>query len=111
MRGQYYGWIGCNRGPRPPCMRRETLRRPEHEPDMERPPTPDEARTAALDERPTPRRNRRPRFASAGSAATIPEYEAPSRHPLDDATAALPNAPGERHPPPQPGRGRHRPER
>src|SRR3954447_22003199 len=102
MRGQYYGWIGCKRGPRPPCMRRETLRRPEHEPDMDRPPISDEARTAALDERPTPRRNRRPRFGSAHGAATLSEYDTPpGRHPLDDATAALPSAslPHERHPP------------
>src|SRR3954447_5301967 len=66
-----------------PRVRRETPGRPEHEPDMERPPTPDEARTAALDERPTPRRNRRPRFASARSAATIPEY-APAPPPPRD---------------------------
>src|SRR4051794_41854120 len=65
--------------PRPACMRRETPRRPEHEPDMDRPPTPDETRTAALDERPTPRRNRRPRFASGHSAATTPEFEPPER--------------------------------
>jgi hypothetical protein len=81
---------------------------------MERPPTPDDARTAALDERPTPRRNRRPRFASREHAATIPEYEPPSRrHPLDDATAALPRAAHseEPHPPRQLVLGRYRLER
>src|SRR4051794_23833617 len=45
----------------------------------------DESRTAALDERPTPRRNRRPRFGSG--EGPIPEYEAPE---WPDATAALP---------------------
>src|SRR3954467_10078790 len=45
----------------------------------------DESRTAALDERPTPRRNRRPRFGRG--EGPIPEYE-PSEWP--DATAALP---------------------
>src|SRR3954467_1737011 len=75
--------------PRPPptCVRRETLGRPEHEPDMDRHPTSDEARTAALDERPTPRRNRRPRFGWAHTEATVPEYDPlPRGHPLDDAT-------------------------
>jgi hypothetical protein len=111
MRGQYYGCIGCNCGPAFTCMRRDTPRRPEHEPDMERPPTPDDARTAALDERPTPRRNRRPRFASRQSAATIPEYESSPRHPLDEATAALPSIYEERHPPRQLVLGRYRLER
>jgi eukaryotic-like serine/threonine-protein kinase len=81
---------------------------------MERPPTPDEARTAALDERPTPRRNRRPRAASRHGTAAIPEYEPPSqRHPLDDATAALPHAadPDDRHPSRQLVLGRYRLER
>jgi hypothetical protein len=85
---------------------------------MERPPTPDEARTAALDERPTPRRNRRPRFASSHRTAAIPEYEPmsppPSRdQPLDDATAALPRSvdPDERRPPRQLVLGRYRLER
>src|SRR3954447_4849784 len=113
MRGQYYGWIGWKPGPAA-CMRRERPGGPEHELDMERPPTSDDARTAALDERPTPRRNRRPRFASAHSAATIPEYEAPPpRHQLDDATAALPRSydPDERHPPRQVVLGRYRLER
>src|SRR5439155_3992269 len=90
-------------------------RRPEHEPEMERPPTPDDdARTTALDERPTPRRNRRGRFASRAGVATIPEYEPSThRHPLDDATEALPRAyePGERHPPRQLVLGRYRLER
>src|SRR3954464_5793053 len=90
-----------------PRVRRETPGRPEHEPEMERPPTPDEARTAALDERPTPRRNRRPRFGSRSGAGPIPEYEPPQqereRHPLDDATSALPRdyEPDGRHPPRQ----------
>src|SRR4051812_41923608 len=56
---------------------------------MERPFTPDgsadEARTAALDERPTPRRNRRPRFGR--QEAAIPEYGPPDRR---DGTAGLP---------------------
>src|SRR4051812_1895951 len=81
---------------------------------MERPPTSDEPRTAALDERPTPRRNRRPRFASASAAAPVPEYEPPpSRLPLDDATAALPRSydPDERQPPRQLVLGRYRLER
>jgi hypothetical protein len=60
---------------------------------MERPLTPDgsadDARTAALDERPTPRRNRRPRFRQEEPAQrSIPEYEPPSDR--TDATAALP---------------------
>src|SRR3954452_11018527 len=98
--------------PRPPCMRRDRLRRPEHEPDMDRPPTPDEARTAALDERRTPRRNRRPRFASGHSAATVPEYES-APHPVDAATAALPRPSDldERHPPRELVLGRYRLER
>ncbi|MEA2467137.1 MAG: eukaryotic-like serine/threonine-protein kinase [Thermoleophilaceae bacterium] len=54
---------------------------------MERPSTPDsggdDARTAALDAHPTPRRNRRFR------QGTIPEYE-PPRWADEDATAALP---------------------
>src|SRR3982750_1866419 len=58
---------------------------------MDRPPTPDEARTAALDERPTPRRNRRPRFASGHSAATVPEYEHAAPH---RRAAATPPPPG-----------------
>jgi eukaryotic-like serine/threonine-protein kinase len=81
---------------------------------MDRPPTSDEARTAALDERPTPTRNRRPRLGSAHGAATISEYGTPpGRHPLDDATAALPPAshPDERHPPRQLVLGRYRLER
>jgi eukaryotic-like serine/threonine-protein kinase len=86
---------------------------------MERPPTPDDARTAALDERPTPRRNKRPRFASRSGAAAIPEYEpppqrrAPERHSLDDATAALPGGyePDERRPPRQLVLDRYRLER
>src|SRR3954447_16013526 len=56
---------------------------------MERPFTPDgsadEARTAALDERPTPRRNRRARFGRREAA--IPEYESPDWR---EATAGLP---------------------
>jgi hypothetical protein len=56
---------------------------------MERPYKPDgsadDSRTAALDERPTPRRNRRPRFGRGDGP--IPEYE-PAEWP--DATAALP---------------------
>src|SRR5436190_16568674 len=105
MRGQYYGWIGCNCSRASTCLRRETPRRPEHEPDMERPPTPDEARTTALDERPTPRRNRRPRFQSRHSEGTIPEPA--------DATAALPRAHHweERHPPRQLVLDRYRLER
>jgi hypothetical protein len=84
---------------------------------MARPPTPDEARTAALDERPTPRRNRRPRFASRSGAGAIPEYEPPQqgreRHPLDDATSALPRGyePDGRHPPRQLVLDRYRLER
>jgi hypothetical protein len=58
---------------------------------MERPSTPDgsadESRTAALDERPTPRRNRRPRFGRDHGA--IPEYE-PPHWAEEDLTAALP---------------------
>src|SRR3954468_18973165 len=95
-------------------MRRERPGGPEHELDMERPPTHDDARTAALDERPTPRRNRRPRFASRARAATIPEYEPPpQRHPLDDAPGAWPRAyePDERHPPRQLVLDRYRLER
>src|SRR4051794_8354790 len=60
---------------------------------MERPFKPDgsadDSRTAALDERPTPRRNRRPRFGRG--EGPIPEYE-PSEWP--DATAALPRDDG-----------------
>jgi hypothetical protein len=70
---------------------------------MERPSTPDggddDARTAALDERPTPRRNRRfrqgtipeyepPRWAGEDATAALPQEEA--RPPRDDATRALP---------------------
>jgi hypothetical protein len=60
---------------------------------MERPLTPDgsadDVRTAALDERPTPRRNRRARFGrDEPGEAPIPEYE-PPRH-RTDSTAALP---------------------
>src|SRR3954451_9450116 len=68
---------------------------------MERPSTPDgsadESRTAALDERPTPRRNRRSRFRRG--EGPIPEYELPrwrktpdarDAEPEDDPTAALP---------------------
>ena len=78
---------------------------------MERPSTPDgsadDSRTAALDERPTPRRNRRPRFRR--DDGPIPEYEPPPwpddaaptgqdrseddrtiALPPDDETAALP---------------------
>jgi hypothetical protein len=75
---------------------------------MERPLTPDgsadDVRTAALDERPTPRRNRRARFGrDEPGEAPIPEYEPPRyrtdstaalpRHERedDDATAALPS--------------------
>jgi hypothetical protein len=56
---------------------------------MERPHTPggsaDEARTAALDERPTPRSGARSRFRR--EASSIPEFEPPG---WSDATAALP---------------------
>jgi hypothetical protein len=67
---------------------------------MERPSTPDgsadDSRTAALDERPTPRRNRRPRFGR--EEGPIPEYEPPewpeetmALPERDDATSALPS--------------------
>src|SRR3954454_24009747 len=67
---------------------------------MERPSTPDgsadDARTAALDERPTPRRNRR-RERFGRREAAIPEYEptdwredATSGLPREDATSGLP---------------------
>src|SRR3954471_12466510 len=75
---------------------------------MERPLTPDgsadESRTAALDERPTPPRNRRFRSPRGGRGASIPEYEPPApREPVqpppppppppphDDRTHALPS--------------------
>jgi eukaryotic-like serine/threonine-protein kinase len=95
---------------------------------MERHPTPDaredDAATAALDERPTPRRNKRFR------AGEIPEYEPPKwrsrdvagpgkaaedataalpREPADDATSALPGEPDEDATSPLP-RGRSRPD-
>jgi hypothetical protein len=71
---------------------------------MERPFTPDDARTAAVDERPTPRRNRRRRFADgAAPQPSIPEYEPPQRDRYRlgkrrdegaEATAALPRNEG-----------------
>src|SRR4051812_38987336 len=79
---------------------------------MERPSTPDgsadDARTAALDERPTPRRNRRPLFGrDEPSRPPISEHEPAedwsdataalpreARHERDDATAALPSGGG-----------------
>src|SRR4051812_6135656 len=70
---------------------RECPRRPEHEREMERPYTPDgsadDARTAALDERPTPRRNRRRERFGRGERA-IPEYEPPDWR--EHATSGLP---------------------
>src|SRR4051812_50141894 len=62
---------------------------------MERPLTPDgsadESRTAALDERPTPPRNRRFRSPGGGRGAAIPEYEPPPPPPPgEDRTQALP---------------------
>jgi eukaryotic-like serine/threonine-protein kinase len=93
---------------------------------MERSSTPDgsadDARTAALDERPTPRRNRRPRFGRG--EASIPEYE-PSdwteataalreKHHDEDATAALPRGEGwrdQQQPPRQVVLGRYSLER
>src|SRR3954462_15535399 len=88
MRGQYYGWIGCNRRRQRPRAERDRPRQAEHEPEMERPFTDDDARTAALDERPTPRRNKRFRERSQ---RPIPEYDPPDwrKPPEDDATAAL----------------------
>ncbi|MEA2469460.1 MAG: eukaryotic-like serine/threonine-protein kinase, partial [Thermoleophilaceae bacterium] len=81
---------------------------------MERPHTPDgsadEARTAALDERPTPRRNERARFRR--ERPQIPEYEPsgwtegtaalPQRE-RDERTAALPSDGGwrDQHQPPR----------
>src|SRR3954447_8042558 len=60
---------------------------------MERPYTEDEARTAALDDRPTPRRNRR--FRDRLAKPEIAEYEPPSwgregTARAEDATSALP---------------------
>ncbi|MEA2423184.1 MAG: eukaryotic-like serine/threonine-protein kinase, partial [Thermoleophilaceae bacterium] len=101
MRGQYYGWIGCNRRSRGTMQTRESPGRPEHEPEMERPSTTDgsgeDALTAALDERPTPRRNRRFRARGDEDAATaalrqppIAEYEPPD---WGDVTVPLPRRP------------------
>src|SRR4051812_42294239 len=79
---------------------------------MERPRTPDgadEDRTSVLDERPTPRRNRRPRFARDESAATtaLPgdeDWTTPLPHEQDDWRA-------ERQPPRQLVLDRYRLER
>src|SRR3954468_23919020 len=69
---------------------------------MERPFTPDgsadDARSAALDERPTPRRNRRRERFGPGEGP-IPEYDPPG---WPEPTAALPGP----VPPPPAGRGR-----
>src|SRR3954464_1568824 len=70
---------------------------------MERPSTPDgsadDSRTAALDERPTPRRNRRRERFGRGNGP-IPEYEPPG---WPEPTAAPPR---EEEPPPPPRRSR-----
>src|SRR4051794_20209071 len=74
--------------PAAPPPERDRPRQAEHEPEMERPFTDDDARTAALDERPTPRRNKRFRERAQ---RPIPEYDPPDwrKPPEDDATAAL----------------------
>ena len=68
---------------------------------MERPVTSgasaDEARTAALDERPTPRRNRRPRFARGDETDVLPAAGGlpRGRYDDDDRTHALPYEDGD----------------
>jgi hypothetical protein len=71
---------------------------------MARPLTPDgsgdDARTAALDERPTPRRNRRFRGGSPEQQPRIPEYEPPPGADATGATEALAGADDTRPLPP-----------
>ena len=100
MGGQYYDWIGCLRARLVPG--REPRRRPEQEPEMERPLTTDgtgdDARPAALDDRLTPRRNRRPRFRHDDPDASVATRALPPPPEDDwyrtDSTRALPHEDG-----------------
>src|SRR5436305_9774507 len=60
MRGQYYGWPGRHLAAAPVAGSARAGPNPEAE--MERRPTTEDLATEALDDRPTPRRNRRSRF-------------------------------------------------